>query len=101
MVEAPRDGRKVLEPNPSVARPLRKDLLSLLLRQVPPAFRFRDGDERSARRLRPPEGLLAGDEVGALGDADVAFVACYPAQGPDGALRGPCVGPFDHSKPSD
>src|SRR5438093_11915783 len=32
-----------------VARPLREDLLSLLLRQVPPAFRIRDGDERSAR----------------------------------------------------
>src|SRR2546428_173231 len=85
----------VIDRAASVARPLREDLLSLLLRQFPPMLRLGDGDERSARRLRPREGLLAGDKLGALGDADVAFVACHPAQAPDGALRGPCVGSFD------
>jgi hypothetical protein len=59
MVEPARDGRKILEPDAGVSRSLGEDLLSLFLRQVPPVLRFRDGDERSARRLWPSEGLLA------------------------------------------
>src|SRR5207245_4117905 len=40
MVEPPRDGRKVLEPDASVSRSLREHLPSLFLRQVPPVLRF-------------------------------------------------------------